>query len=56
MDSKNRKDTKIANIKLTGKADNYLHVVIRYQTIFAKALGKKNYIVTFYGAKNPKSN
>lgn len=54
VESKTRKDTNIANIKLRRQNHNYLHVVIRYQNVLLKALGKKNYIVTFYGTDKPK--
>lgn len=52
--SKNRSKTKIANIKLEGKNFSYLHVVVRYNKFFSKLLGKKNFIVTFYAANEPK--
>ena len=51
--SKNRADTKIANILLVNRKHNYLRVVIRYATVFDKILGRRNYIVTFYGADEP---
>lgn len=51
--SKNRANTKIANIKLLQRKDNYLRVVIRYADTWSFSLGKRNYIVTFYGADSP---
>jgi len=54
VESKKRKNTKIANLKLTGERYQYLHVVIRYNHIIFKTFGKKNYIVTFYGENYPK--
>jgi hypothetical protein len=52
--SKKRKNTKIANIRLDERNHKYLIVVIRYSSFFSKILGKKNYIVTFYGEQQPK--
>jgi hypothetical protein len=52
--SKNRKCTKIVNIRLSGKNHKYLQVVIRYSRFFSSVLGKKNFIVSFYGAQKPK--
>lgn len=52
--SKSRNNTQIANIKLNGKKHSYLQVVIRYGTFFSKLLGKKNFIVSFYGSDKPK--
>lgn len=52
--SPHRRNTLIANIKLTGREDNYLRVVIQYGTIWGKLLGARNYILTFYGADTPK--
>lgn len=52
--SQRRNNTKIANIRLTGRNHKYLRVVIRYSSFFSKILGKKNYIVTFYGEQQPK--
>jgi hypothetical protein len=52
--SSKRKDTKIVNIKLEGRRDNYLQVVIRYRSFFEGFKGKKNFIVTFYGSDKPK--
>lgn len=52
--SSNRKDTLIANIQLVERKHHYLRVVIRYGTIWERLLGKRNYIVTFYGADVPK--
>lgn len=52
--SKNRSNTKIVNIKLIGRNHNYLRVVIRYSSLFNRIIGKKNYIVTFYGEQQPK--
>lgn len=52
--SKSRNNTQIANIKLNGKKHPYLQVVIRYGTFFSKILGKKNFIVSFYGSYTTK--
>lgn len=51
--SKNRLDTKIANIKLFQRRHNYLRVVIRYASVWDSVLGRRNYITTFYGADSP---
>lgn len=51
--SKYRKKTKIANIKLNNKNHAYLRVVIKYKSFFSRLLGKKNFIVTFYGEQKP---
>ena len=54
--SKERKNTLIANIRLEGRKHKYLRVVVRYSSVWEQLihLGKKNYIVTFYGANSPK--
>lgn len=54
VQSSTRRDTLIANIKLVERKHRYLRVVIRYGTIWERLLGKRNYIVTFYGAYVPK--
>jgi len=51
--SKTDKRTKIANLKLINRKHQYLRVVIRYNTIWHRLLGARNYIVTFYGADSP---
>jgi len=51
--SKTDKRTKIANLKLINRKHPYLRVVIRYNTVWHRLLGARNYIVTFYGADSP---
>jgi len=51
--SKTDKHTRIANIKLLNRKQDYLRVVIRYGGIWNRLLGARNYILTFYGAKSP---
>ncbi len=51
--SKTDKRTRIANIKLVNRKHEYLRVVIKYGDIWRKLLGKRNYILTFYGADSP---
>ncbi len=51
--SKTKRHTRIANIKLVNRKHEYLRVVISYGDIWQKLLGKRNYILTFYGADSP---
>ncbi|GEM_PF-1289860 len=51
--SKTSRRTRIANIKLANRRHEYLRVVIRYGDIWRRLLGKRNYILTFYGADSP---
>jgi hypothetical protein len=52
--SKHRKNTKLVYIKLNAKKHSLLCAVIRYGSFFSRLLGRKNYIVTFYGTDKPK--
>lgn len=47
--SKYRANTRLVYIKLINRKHLYLCVVIRYGTLFNRFLGKKNFIVSFYG-------
>lgn len=51
--SKTNRLTRIANIKLVNRRHEYLRVVIRYGDVWQRLLGKRNYILTFYGADSP---
>ncbi len=50
--SKTNRLTRIANIKLVNRKHKYLRVVIKYGATW-QILGKRNYILTFYGADSP---
>lgn len=52
--SQHRNNTKLVYIKLINKKHPLLCVVIRYSHFFNSLLGKKNFIVTFYGTDKPK--